>query len=102
MVAKTYDFELFEGLSDEDIRWLEEHSTIRHYDVGEYFARENDPADKFYIVLDGELQVTRSFDGDSRVMGTTPRHHGRGNPAAESNAADFDLAGDFAQHPDGL
>src|SRR5918997_113726 len=42
-------------------------------DTGECYAREGEPTDTFFIVLDGELQVTRTIDGNPAVVGTIPR-----------------------------
>ena len=53
--------------------WLVAHSHEETLDDGDYFFHENGPADRFYIVLDGELQVSRMVDGNDLILGTTPR-----------------------------
>jgi signal transduction histidine kinase len=68
-----YQFPLFEGVSDDELRWLIDHSHEETLQDGEYFFRENGPADRFCIVLEGELQVSRTVDGRELIMGTTPR-----------------------------
>jgi len=66
-------YELLADLTDDELEWLVANSSEQRLEKGEYFIREGDPADRFYIVLDGELQVIRIVDGKEAVMGTTPR-----------------------------
>ncbi len=69
----TYKIPLFEGVSDEEFDWLIDHSREETLQDGDYFFHENGPADRFYIVLEGELQVSRTVNGREIIMGTTPR-----------------------------
>lgn len=64
--------QLFEDLTDDELDWVLANSTEQHLKTGDYFIRENDVADRFYVVLEGELQVIRTVDGKDAVMGTTP------------------------------
>jgi CRP-like cAMP-binding protein len=73
MMDALYQFPLFEGVSDDEIRWLIDHSHEETLQDGDFFFRENGPADRFCIVLEGELQVSRTVDGREIIMGTTPR-----------------------------
>ncbi len=74
MVTDTrYSIPLFENIPDDELRWLVAHSHEETLDDGDYFFHENGPADRFYIVLDGELQVSRMVDGNDLILGTTPR-----------------------------
>ena len=73
MMDPLYQFPLFEGVSDDELRWLIDHSHEETLQDGEYFFRENGPADRFCIVLEGELQVSRTVDGRELIMGTAPR-----------------------------
>jgi signal transduction histidine kinase len=68
-----YQIELFEGVSDEEMAWIIANSREVWLQEGEFIFYENEPADSFYIVLEGELQVTRTVNGKQMVMGTTPR-----------------------------
>jgi signal transduction histidine kinase len=70
---EIYHIPLFEGISDQEFQWLREHSREFTLLPGEFFFRENEPGEHFYIVLDGEMQITRTVNGTERVMGTTPR-----------------------------
>lgn len=64
---------LFEDLTDDELDWVIANSREETLAKGEYFVREGEKADRFYVVLEGELQVIRSVDGNETVMGTTPR-----------------------------
>ncbi len=64
---------LFEGMAEEEMQWLAENSYQRSLQEGEYFHRENQALNDFYVVLEGELQVSRAWGDGHRVLGTTPR-----------------------------
>ena len=64
---------LFQDTPDDEQTWIVEHSAEIPLANGEYFAHEGEPTDTFFIVLDGELQVTRTIDGEPAVVGTIPR-----------------------------
>jgi signal transduction histidine kinase len=64
---------LFEGMAEEEMGWLVENSEQRYLQEGEYFYRENQALSEFYVVLEGELQISRTWGDAHRVLGTTPR-----------------------------
>lgn len=68
-----YQIPLFEGISDSELAWLIDNSQEVYLNSGDYFMREHDVDVRFYIVLEGELQVTRLVQGVVNVSGTTPR-----------------------------
>ena len=68
-----HDIGLFEGVSDAEMQWLLANSHEVEVQRGENFLKEGQTSDKFYVVLDGELQITRTFNGTNTVLGTTPR-----------------------------
>lgn len=68
-----YQIPLFEGIGDKELQWLITNSQQVHLNNGEYFLKEHDVDVRFYIVLEGELQVTRQLQGAVTVIGTTPR-----------------------------
>jgi signal transduction histidine kinase len=72
MFETLRQFPIFEGLSDEELRWALDNSREVAFERGDVLSRENDPGDSFYIMLEGELQITRTVNGKSLVMGTTP------------------------------
>jgi signal transduction histidine kinase len=71
-MTKLYNLPLFEDLTDDELEWVQKNSSERRLETGEYFVREGERTEHFYVVLEGELQVTRLFDGKPKVMGTTP------------------------------
>lgn len=72
-MSELHNIELFQGLPENELQWLRDNSHETLLEKGEFFFRENGPAERFYIVLQGELQVTRTIDGQEVVLGTTPR-----------------------------
>lgn len=65
--------ELFADLTDDELDWVLANSSEQLLAKGDYFAREGEPAERFYVVLEGELQIIRSVEGKEMMMGTTPR-----------------------------
>lgn len=53
---------LFEGLSDADIERCAAFFSERDFPAGSSLASEGDFAYKFFVVLDGEVQVHRDFE----------------------------------------
>lgn len=64
---------LMDDVPAEEIEWLEANSREQILSNGDYFAQQNGPADAFYIVLEGEMHITRDMNGTLVVLGTTPR-----------------------------
>ena len=64
---------IFEGLSADELAWLDANSTEETLANGDFFIQEGDEETRFYVVLEGELQVTRTLAGKKTVVGTTPR-----------------------------
>ncbi len=71
-LAPYRDLPLFQGKPDAEIQWMLDTGSDVRLDTGAFFFREDEPARGFYVVLEGELQVTRTINGTQRVMGTTP------------------------------
>lgn len=70
---EQYQIPLFDNVSETELQWLLDHSYEVQLQPGDCFYRENEPVSQFYITLEGELQVTRTFNGSRVVLGTTPR-----------------------------
>jgi signal transduction histidine kinase len=73
MIEEIAQLPLFVDVPEAEIRWMAEHSYIKELENGEFFHKEGQPVEHFYLTLEGELQVTRRFNGKEAVMGTTPR-----------------------------
>jgi signal transduction histidine kinase len=70
---ELYAIPLFEGLSAEEFNWIRENTREFTVEQGEYVFRQGEPMPGFFIVLEGEMLVTRFMMGHERVLGTTPR-----------------------------
>jgi signal transduction histidine kinase len=64
---------LFQDSPDDELTWIVAHSAEVALATGEFYALEGEPTDTFFIVLEGELQVTRTIDGKPAVVGTIPK-----------------------------
>src|SRR5579859_5534821 len=63
---------LFADLSDEQLQWVKEHTSEITLQPGEILFAEGDPANYFYVLLEGEGQVTKRMRGQDTVLAT---HH---------------------------
>jgi signal transduction histidine kinase len=64
---------LFQDIPDDELAWIVEHSTEITLATGECNVHEGEPTDIFFMVVDGELQVTRTIDGKPTAVGTIPQ-----------------------------
>ncbi len=63
---------LLARLSDEQLQWIVEHTSEVRLAPGELLFAEGNPADHFYILLSGEIHVTRRIGGLETPLAT---HH---------------------------
>lgn len=70
---ELYDLPIFADTTDDELDWLLANSRPVMLQPGEYIFREGDPPQLFYVVLEGEMQITRTINGELMVLGTTPR-----------------------------
>jgi signal transduction histidine kinase len=66
IVARLRETPLFAGVDDEPLRRLVARGEIVDLEPGEVLIRQGDTADALFVVLDGELEVTRQ-SGESRI-----------------------------------
>lgn len=62
----------FQGVPDHELTWLVAHSQVIVLPQDDHFYVEGQEVEQFYVVLDGELLITRTMDNQKQVMGTTP------------------------------
>jgi signal transduction histidine kinase len=62
---------LFEKLTDSQLQWLAEHGTVASYDEGVDVYVEGQPAEWFYVLLDGKVQLIKRVSDDDVVINTT-------------------------------
>jgi signal transduction histidine kinase len=61
---------LFEGLTDEQLDWLVGHGTVEAYEAGVVVYEQGAPAEFFYVLLEGEIQLVKQLDGSEVVLAT--------------------------------
>ncbi|MEU9125462.1 ATP-binding protein [Streptomyces sp. NPDC048506] len=82
------EIELFAELTDGQLDWLSAVTEERSLGDGETLFRDGEPATHFYVLLEGELLVTKVVDGREELLtrhSTRPRpgegHHGKPSAA---------------------
>jgi len=55
---------LFKSLSDDRLAWIAEHGEEVRVEAGEVIARQGDPPDGFYVVIEGGTEWTRTVGGE--------------------------------------
>ncbi|MEU6779114.1 ATP-binding protein [Nonomuraea angiospora] len=68
LTGRLSAIELFAGLSDEQLDWLACAGTVRELADGQALFVEGAPADGFYILLDGEIVVSKLVGGREQVL----------------------------------
>lgn len=64
---------LFAQLTDEQLQWLSEHGRELSLVPGEYIALEGEPLDNFYVLIEGEIELTKKVGNAERhVMSIGP------------------------------
>lgn len=58
----------FEELSDDDIHSISKYCTDKVIEPGQILFYEGDPADMFYIIMSGEVEVWKAFGTDDEDM----------------------------------
>ena len=61
---------LFESLTDDQIEWLVRHGTVETHGPGAKVYDEGEPAESFFVLLSGEVQLVKRLDGSDVVMAT--------------------------------
>ena len=81
---------LFGGLSDEVLEWVLSEGSESAVAAGEVHAREGEPVEDLYVILEGELRVTKNIDGGEMTInvysaGVVLRRGARCSPARRSS-----------------
>ncbi len=59
---------LFTQLQDDQLQWITEHSSELALKNGDVLFTEGNPGVHFYVLLSGELQITRNISGREAVV----------------------------------
>src|SRR3984885_9677269 len=62
----------FADLPDDQIAWFISQSQELHLKAGDTYARQGDPADSMFVILEGRLQGRGELAGDSVVFELEP------------------------------
>lgn len=60
----------FADLPEDQIVWFLEHAEELHVKAGTTYARQGDPADAMFVVLEGQIQSRGEFGGETVVFST--------------------------------
>ena len=59
---------LFEGLTKDELRWIARSGSEKFVRAGEVNGREGEPVEHLYVILEGELRITKKADGGEVVI----------------------------------
>ncbi|NEP84008.1 MAG: cyclic nucleotide-binding domain-containing protein, partial [Okeania sp. SIO3B3] len=65
-------FESLANATQAEVDWMFENGVIVELAVGDVFHKQGTMPEYFYVVLEGELQIARTADNKTVVLGTTP------------------------------
>jgi uncharacterized protein YhbP (UPF0306 family) len=66
-------YSVFQDLPEQEAENLAAQLQTLEVAAGDVIVRQGAPADKFFIVIDGEVEVSREDDGQSRTLATLKR-----------------------------
>jgi signal transduction histidine kinase len=64
---------LFEDFSLEQLNWVIDHAEVRRLAVGEYAVVQDEPADAFWVLLEGQIRFARTVGGQNVVLEVADR-----------------------------
>src|SRR6266404_258850 len=62
----------FADLPDDQIAWFLSQAQETHIKAGDIYARQGDPADSMFVILEGQFQWRGEFGGETIVLSTKP------------------------------
>jgi CRP-like cAMP-binding protein len=66
-------YSIFHDLPEHEVATVETQLRATQVEAGEVIVRQGAPADKFFIIVDGEVEVARVDEGQTRVLATLRR-----------------------------
>lgn len=67
--AELLQFPTFAGLPEDQLAWFLAHAQELHLKAGEVYARQGDPADAMFVILDGQFQWRGELAGETIMFG---------------------------------
>jgi signal transduction histidine kinase len=71
LAGELQQISVFADLSDQDLGWLASQMTLIELAPGDIFLREGSPADRMFVILEGELRGERQSDGSEQRVYVT-------------------------------
>ncbi len=68
MVGALRRVPLFAGLTNDELQWIAERGSEKHVRAGEVNGREGESVEHLYVILKGELRITKKVDGGEVVI----------------------------------
>ena len=69
MTETPHDPVVFPRLTDEQVAWLSRYGKQRNLETEEYLFKDQDYVDSFYVVLEGEVRISRvAGDGTEEMV----------------------------------
>ncbi|GCE30078.1 sensor histidine kinase [Dictyobacter alpinus] len=62
---------LFEECNQEQLQWVSEHAEIVIFEKGKTILRDDEPANAFWVLLTGQLQFIRKYNGREVITETS-------------------------------
>jgi uncharacterized protein YhbP (UPF0306 family) len=66
-------YSVFRELPQQEVATVEAQLQTVQYEKGDVIVRQGAPADKFFIIVDGEVEVIREDNGNERTLATLKR-----------------------------
>jgi len=66
-------YSIFHDLPEHEVETVEAQLRTVEFAEGDVIVRQGAPADKFFIIVDGEVEVIRESEGKTRTLGTLGR-----------------------------
>ena len=66
-------YSIFHDLPQQEVETVEAQLRTLEFAEGDVIVHQGAPADKFFIIVDGEVEVTREADGKTRLLATLGR-----------------------------
>lgn len=68
MLNNSHRIEFFSNLSAKQLQWLSKQGSQVQLSFGEFLFREGDLVDNFYMLIEGELAITKNVNGQEIVL----------------------------------
>lgn len=58
----------FAEMSEQDLRQIDQLTTEKSYEAGEFVIQENTAAERFFIICQGKIQILKRFEDDEELL----------------------------------